>query len=200
MYATNGAATALLVNRSNAVLRGTPARSTITRASDREALSAWTTRFTPSLSAAPAPDGPQAIQRLASTPSTSCAVPTSAAAPPHMTVSVPSRAKPTLPDTGASTSDAPRRANLSWVAATAEGPTVLMSTHTVPGAIPASAPSGPDRTASRAISSASMLTTMVRPVTASRGVVAAVTRHTSARRVARSRAFASSLFQTTSSS
>ena len=105
-------------------------------------------------------------------------------------VNSPARALGVLPTTGASTSSTPAGSR-SAVSSIAARPTVDMSISSAPGSMPDATPSGPNRTASSAPGSASIVITISRPRAASDGVGA-----TSAPARARSSAFSRVRFQT----
>ncbi len=94
--------------------------------------------------------------------------------PPTMNDSCPASSVAGLPDTGASSSAAPRAAASSASRPTTVGLTVLISIRIAPGRSPASRPCGPRATASRAASSVTMVKTASDPRAASRGDGASV--------------------------
>jgi hypothetical protein len=143
LYPTKAEPMALLASTSYVVSLGTPARSASTSDSASAWLSASTTVLTASLTTSPEPSSPTWKTCRARRSSTGRARSSPAAGPPTMNVSWPFSTSAMLPETGPSTSVAPRPVTSGSTRRTVSGSTVLLSTTTVPSRRPAAMPSGP---------------------------------------------------------
>src|SRR5690606_5074818 len=128
----------------------------------------WFTAF----ATCPAPLGPTCVIVRARTSRSGLTRSSASASPPTITDSVPFSAPSLPPETGASSMATPRAASSPARRRVAAGATVLMSTSTLPGSRPWTAPSSPTTTASRSGVSDTIVKTTSRPTAHSRGVAA----------------------------
>src|SRR4051794_6132782 len=152
--------------------RSRPSASPASSASASVSALAAATALLMSLTPWPWPTGPHGTTSSPIASNSGRARSSCAASPPTMIVSVPSSALGEDPDTGASRKATPRVPSSSPIDRASAGAIVLMSTQSVPGPAPATAPSRPRSSSRTCGPSTTIVITAPAPRAASAGVAA----------------------------